>query len=117
MSLPTNPLATIVARISAEFTPAANAVKSSLTNTQTPNVLDKANLDRKINDLSGGIGSGSNWAGVGGGFQGGGYGSIGAGQTALGGKTSGIQSLYQKVPTLCSQQPQEYQMVFLISID
>lgn len=100
MSRPTNPLATIVARISAEVTPAANAVKASLTNATPGNLLDKTNLDKKINDLSQGIGSGSNWAGTGGGFQGGGYGSIGvAGQTALGGKASGISTLVQKGAT------------------
>lgn len=96
MPLPTNPLATIVAKISAELTPAANAVKSSLTNTSTPNILDKVNLDKKINDLSGGIGSGSNWSG-GGGFSGGGFGSIGvAGQTAIGNARGGVQTLVQQ---------------------
>lgn len=64
MSRPTNPLATIVARISAEVQPAANATKAAFTNASPGNVLDKTNLDRKVNDLSQGIGSGSNWAGV-----------------------------------------------------
>lgn len=64
MSRPTNPLATIVARISAEVQPAANATNAAFTNTSPGNVLDKTNLDRKVNDLSQGIGSGSNWAGV-----------------------------------------------------
>lgn len=97
MSRSTNPLATLVAKINAELSPAADAVKSKLNSTSIPNVLDKANLDQKVNNLSQGIGSGSYWGGTGGGFSGGGYGSIGvAGQTAIGGSgRSGVQTLVQ----------------------
>jgi hypothetical protein len=95
MSRSTNPLATIVARISAEVQPAANATAAAFTNTSPGNVLDKTNLDRKVNDLSQGIGSGSNWAGVA--AFGKTYTPIGGAEinSAVGNK-SGIATLVQK---------------------
>lgn len=90
MSRPTNPLATLVAKISAELTPAATSLQSKLNSTAVPNVLDKANLDAKVNDLAKGLGSGASWAGSVGGFVPGGLGNLGAaGQ-------GGVQTLIQQ---------------------
>lgn len=63
MALPINPQSQLVAKISSDLQAAAGAVKSSLSNLNVPNALDKAALDKKINDLSGGVGSSYNWAG------------------------------------------------------
>lgn len=65
MALPTNTLATLVSKISSDLQAAAGSAKSALSNVQAPNMLDKIKLDKKINDLSGGIGSSYNWAGTG----------------------------------------------------
>ena len=61
MALPINPQSQLVAKISSDLQAAAGAVKSSLSNLNVPNALDKAALDKKINDLSGGVGSSYNW--------------------------------------------------------
>ena len=64
MSLPINPQSQLVAKISADLQAATAATRAALSNIQAPNALDKAALESKFNELSGGLGSSLNWAGV-----------------------------------------------------
>ena len=64
MSLPINPQSQLVAKISSDLQAATAATKAALSNIQAPNALDKAALESKFNELSGGLGSSLNWAGV-----------------------------------------------------
>ena len=63
MALPINPQSQLVAKISSDLQAATAATKAALSNIQAPNALDKAALESKINELSGGLGSSLNWAG------------------------------------------------------
>jgi len=90
MSLPINPQSQLVAKISSDLQAATAATKAALSNIQAPNALDKAALESKFNELSGGLGSSLNWAGVRGAA-----GSVGdvakAAQSAVTGATNTLQ--------------------------
>lgn len=91
MSLPINPLAKLVSDVSSSISQATNEANTVLTNAGTE--FQKANLDAKIGQLSGSIGTALNGATAGlGDALNGAVGGLGNAATALGGIGSAVQS-------------------------
>jgi hypothetical protein len=80
MSLPINPLAKLVSDVSSSISQVTNEAGGAIANAGTE--FQKANLDQKINELSGAIGTGLNGATAG----------FGEATTALGGIGNSVQS-------------------------
>ncbi len=92
MSLTPNPLAKLVTTVSSTIeAPTAAFTNQKVSLLSDPNALDKAALDKKINQLSGAVGSSYNWAGTGQTI-----GSISDAATAAQSKVSGSTNLLQR---------------------
>lgn len=92
MSLPINPLAKVVGSISESVAGASNSISAGISS--AADVISKADLDGKINQLAGGIGSGLN--GFASGIPNGGTGTLGTMASAATSKVGGAISTLQQ---------------------
>lgn len=65
MALTPNPLAKLVTQVAASVESTTTAAFNKVAAVSSPTAQNKLNLDNKINELGGGIGSSYNWAGTG----------------------------------------------------